>query len=48
MRMEGRTGNLVQCKSDNGSSRTSVLQVTVGAGGVVQLPVPMPQVVEAA
>lgn len=32
----------------NGSSRTSVLQVTVGAGGVVQLPVPMPQVVDAA
>jgi hypothetical protein len=26
----------------NGSSRTSVLQVTVGAAGVVQLPVPMP------
>lgn len=32
----------------NGSSRTSVLQVTVGLNGVVQLPVPMPQVVEAA
>ncbi len=30
----------------NGSSRTSVLQVTVGAGGVVQLPVPMPQISE--
>jgi DNA repair protein RadD len=26
----------------NGSSRTSVLQVTIGAAGVVQLPVPMP------
>lgn len=26
----------------NGSSRTSVLQVTVGTGGAVQLPVPMP------
>lgn len=29
----------------NGSSRTSVLQVTLGAAGVVQLPVPMPSAV---
>ena len=31
----------------NGSSRTSVLQVTVGAGGAVQLPVPMPSQISA-
>lgn len=43
MRTERRTGSLARNKRDNGSSRNSVLQVTLAPdGSVVQLPVPMP------
>jgi DNA repair protein RadD len=52
----GKAARWIRCDAEgavdavlipNGSSRTSVLQVTIGAAGVVQLPVPMPSLIVA-